>query len=47
MITRAMQERRKRLEQTQDMLVDMRPEFAAALKRCQTFSCKAFDSHHC
>ena len=22
------------------MLVDMRPEFAAALKRCQAFSCK-------
>ena len=31
MIAKAMQERRKKLELNQDMLVDMRPEFAAAL----------------
>jgi len=42
MITKAMQERKKRLEQAQDLLVEMRPEFAAALKRCQTFSCKIY-----
>ena len=40
MITKAMHDRKRRLEESQDLLVDMRPEFAAALKRCQTFSCK-------
>jgi hypothetical protein len=41
MVAKAMQERRKKQEQAQDLLVEMRPEFAAALKRCQTFSCKS------
>ena len=45
MIAKAMQERRKKLEQNQDMLVDMRSEFAAALKRCQAFSCKPIVHH--
>ena len=40
MITKAMQDRRKKLEVSQNQLVDMRPEFASALKRCQSFSCK-------
>jgi hypothetical protein len=31
MITKAMQDRKKRLETTQNQLVDMRPEFAQAL----------------
>ena len=45
MIAKAMQERCKKLEQNQDMLVYMRPEFAAALKRCQAFSCKPIVHH--
>jgi hypothetical protein len=40
MVTKAMQDRRRKLEQQQDLLVDMRPEFAAAFKRCQAFSSK-------
>ena len=40
MVTKAMHDRKRKLEESQDMLVDMRPEFAAAFKRCQTFSSK-------
>jgi len=40
-IAKAMQDRKKKIEQSQDLIVDMRPEFAEALKRCQSFSCKA------
>ena len=40
MITQAMQDRKKKLEQSQNQLVDMRPEFVQALKRCTTFGCK-------
>ena len=40
MITKAMHDRKKKLESSQNLLVDMRPEFAEALKRCSTFSCK-------
>lgn len=40
MITKAMQERKRKLEHNQNLLVDMRPEFVNALKRCNSFSCK-------
>ena len=40
MITKAMNERRKKIEQSQNMLVEMRPEFVEALKRCNSFDCK-------
>jgi DNA-binding protein YbaB len=34
MVTKAMHDRKRKLEESQDLLVDMRPEFAAAFKRC-------------
>ena len=34
MIKRAMEKRNKRLEKSKDLLIEMRPEFAAALKKC-------------
>ena len=40
MIKKAMERRNKRLEQSQDLLIEMRPEFASALKKCSTFSSK-------
>ena len=40
MINKAMVARREKLEHNQDLLVDMRPEFAQALKRCVNFSSK-------
>ena len=40
MINSAMTARRKKLEKNQNLLVEMRPEFAAALKRCDSFSSK-------
>ena len=39
MVNVAVLVRRKKLEQTQNQLVDMRPEFAEALRRCNSFSC--------
>ena len=44
MITQSMQDRKKRLEQSKNQLVDMRPEFVQALKRCTTFGCKSMIS---
>jgi hypothetical protein len=44
MINKAIALRKKRLEQSQNQLVDMRPEFVEALKRCQSFSCKTIPS---
>jgi hypothetical protein len=32
--------RNEKLEKSQDLLIEMRPEFAAALKKCSTFSSK-------
>ena len=40
MINKAMTARRKKLEQNQNLMVEMRPEFAQALKRCESFSSK-------
>ena len=40
MINVAVLERRKKLETSQNQMIEMRPEFAEALKRCNTFSCK-------
>ena len=39
-INAALQTRRARLETTQNQIVEMRPEFAEALRRCNSFSCK-------
>ena len=40
MIKKAMSDRKKKLEESQNLLVGMRPEFAAALQKCESFSCK-------
>ena len=40
MINNAMSTRKKKLEKNQNLLVEMRPEFAEALKRCDSFSSK-------
>ena len=40
MITQAQLERRKKLEQSQNMMVDLRPEFVQALIKCATFGSK-------
>jgi hypothetical protein len=34
--------RKIKLEDHQDLIVEMRPEFATALKNCQSFSSKSF-----
>ena len=39
-ITQAKNMRKTRLEEHQDLLVEMRPEFVAALKYCNSFSSK-------
>ena len=39
-ITQAQVERRKKLEQSQNMMVDLRPEFALALRKCAGFGSK-------
>lgn len=44
MISKAAAERKKKLEKAQNMVVEMRPEFEAALKKCIAFSSKAI---HC
>jgi hypothetical protein len=38
MVDKAMMDRRKKLEQSQNQMVDMRPEFVQALKKCVSFS---------
>jgi hypothetical protein len=40
MIEKDMVDRRKKLEQNQNQMVDMRPEFVQALKKCVSFSSK-------
>ena len=40
LITAAMKRRRDKLEQSQNLLVEMRPEFAQALHSCLNFSSK-------
>ncbi len=47
MINKALVSRKKKLEQSQNQLVDMRPEFAEALKRCNSFSSKSLTSITC
>ena len=42
MIQDAKANRKYRLEEHQDLIVEMRPEFAAALKNCQSFSSMLF-----
>ena len=46
LITIAMNARRHKLEKTQGQLVEMRPEFVEALKRCTNFSSKRRWRHH-
>jgi hypothetical protein len=40
MISKAMLNRKQRIEQNQNQLVGMRPEFAQTLKNCVSFSSK-------
>lgn len=40
MIDQAIKARKEKLEKNQDLLVDLRPEFADALKTAVAFSCK-------
>lgn len=40
MITGAVQNRKRKLEENQNQMVEMRPEFVEALRRCETFSRK-------
>ena len=40
MINKAIKKRREKLENSQNMMVEMKPEFEAALKKCISFSCK-------
>ena len=40
MINKAMVDRKKKLEESQNLIVEMRPEFANALKKSISFSCK-------
>jgi hypothetical protein len=42
LIVGAMAKRKDKLEKNQNMIVELRPEFAAALKKCTSFSSK----HH-
>lgn len=40
MINKALVDRKKKLEESQNLIVEMRPEFANALKKSINFSCK-------
>ena len=40
MVMKAIVDRKKKIEESQNQLVEMKPEFEAALKKCITFSCK-------
>ncbi len=40
MINKAMNKRKEKLEHNQDLLVEMKPEFAEAIKNCNNFSSK-------
>ena len=42
MVTTAIAMRRRKLEQSQNQMVEMRPEFVTALKRCASFSSRYF-----
>ena len=42
MISTAIRERKKKMEQSQNVLVEMKPEFEAALKKCISFSSKLY-----
>jgi glycine dehydrogenase len=43
MITDAMKKRKDRLEESQNLIVQMRPEFAQAFQSCMNLSSKSFD----
>jgi hypothetical protein len=40
MINAAIAARRRKLEKSQDLMIDMRPEFLHALQRCSSFGSK-------
>jgi hypothetical protein len=40
MIRDAIKERKERLEEKRNLMIDMRPEFAAAFQNCMSFSSK-------
>ena len=42
MIANAMKKRKDKVEHSQDLLIDLKPEFAEALKKCLNFSSKLF-----
>jgi len=42
MIKDAMKERKERLEEKRNLMIDMRPEFAAAFNNCMSFSSKKY-----
>jgi hypothetical protein len=42
MVDKALKERKEKLEKNQDLIVEMKPEFANALKKCIGFSSKFF-----
>ena len=42
MVEGAKAKRKEKLEKNNDLIVEMRPEFAMALNACQVFSCKYF-----
>lgn len=42
MVNKAMAKRKDKLEHSQNMIVEMRPEFAQALKKSISFSCKYY-----
>jgi hypothetical protein len=46
MITDAMKKRKDRLEESQNLIVQMRPEFAQALNSCLNFSSKPYTFFH-
>lgn len=44
MVNKAMTDRKQKLEQSQNLIVEMRPEFANALKKSISFSCKLIET---
>jgi hypothetical protein len=40
MINSAMEERRHKIDEKMDQIIELRPEFADALNNCINFSCK-------
>jgi hypothetical protein len=45
MVSKAVKDRVQKLEKSQDLIVEMKPEFEAALKKCISFSSKLMTCH--